>query len=309
MTPGTPQTYLVRAKDGLGNQEANNARVGVTPTLLDIEMFRTGFETNNAGWSVVAPNDAPAGTWEWGNPQGTAYQPEDDATATGVNCWITGLAATPSNGDVDAGNTTLLSARYDMSAAVNPAVAYARWFTNDRGAGAGEATDTFRIDVSNDDGLNWSALEVIGAGTPLAWVPTVVGLPVVPSPQMRFRFRATDLGTGSLVEAGIDEFRLLDVGQACTQCTVPPQTLCEILVTRDGDDVRIDWSANPVGTRAVVYRITGCGPSARVKLGSTVGNVFVHKDAALSAESFNYRVTFVDDCGNEQPFCGTTDCP
>jgi hypothetical protein len=31
--------------------------------------------------------------------------------------------------------------------------------------------------------------------------------------------------------------------------------------------------------------------------------------AALSPADFNYRVTFVDACGEEVPFCGATDCP
>jgi hypothetical protein len=35
----------------------------------------------------------------------------------------------------------------------------------------------------------------------------------------------------------------------------------------------------------------------------------VHEGAALTDDAFNYRVTFVDDCGNELAFCGTTDCP
>ncbi len=308
--PGTAHTYLVRARDDLGNQDANDVRVGVTPTAFDLELFATGFEPSNGGWSVVPPNDAVTGNWEWGDPQGTAYQPEDDATAGGVNCWITGLSGTPGNGDVDDGTTTLLSAAYDLSGAVDPTVAYSRWFTNDRGGSPGDPTDTFRVDVSNDDGQSWTPLEVIGAGTPLAWVPTTLALPVAPTSEVRLRFSAADLGAGSLVEGGIDEFRLVDAGQACEQCTAPPaQTLCQIVVTLDGDDVVIDWSANPVGTRAVVYRIPGCEPSGWIKLGTTEGSVFVHEGAALSAEAFNYRVTFVDACGNEQPFCGTTDCP
>jgi subtilisin family serine protease len=308
--PGTAHTYVVRAKDAVGNETTDDVHRSVTPTLFDLELFRTGFEQSDEGWSVVAPNDASAGNWEWGDPVGTSYQPEHDATEAGVNCWITGLASSPGNGDVDDGTTTLLSAPYDMSTAVNPTVAYARWFTNDRGGSPGDATDAFRIDVSNDDGQSWTPLEEVGAGTPLAWVPVAHALPIGPTSQVRFRFSAADLGSGSLVEAGIDEFGLLDGGQACLQCTQPPaQTLCTISIARIRDDVRIDWSVNPVDTRAVVYHVSGCDPSERVKLGTTDEDFFLHEAAVLSDEPFGYRVTFVDECGNEQAFCGTTDCP
>ncbi len=64
-----------------------------------------------------------------------------------------------------------------------------------------------------------------------------------------------------------------------------------------------------VATRAVVYHVTGCDPADRIKLGTTVGSFFVHEGALLTDEPFNYQVTAVDDCGNERPFCGTTDCP
>jgi hypothetical protein len=227
----------------------------------------------------------------------------------GVNCWITGISPSPGNGDVDDGTTTLLSAAYDMSIAVNPTVVYSRWFTNDQGGSAGDPTDTFRVDVSNDDGQNWTSLEEVGAGTPLAWVPVELALPVAPTSQIRLRFTAADLGAGSLVEAGIDEFGLVDDGQACEQCTQPPQTLCEISVNRDRDDIVVDWGVNPVGTRAVIYHVSGCDSSERIKLGTTLDSFFVHEAAALSNDAFNYRVTFVDKCGNEQAFCGTTDCP
>jgi hypothetical protein len=66
---------------------------------------------------------------------------------------------------------------------------------------------------------------------------------------------------------------------------------------------------NPVGTRAVVYHVPSCDAGDNVKLGTSRGFSFVHEAAALTDEAFNYRVTFVDECGNELAFCGATDCP
>jgi len=310
VTPGTTHYYLVQARDAVGNQEANNVRLNVVPTLFDLEFFRTGFEPTDEGWTVVAPNDADEGNWQWGDPTGTSYQPEDDDTANGVNCWITELQGGSGNGDVDGGSTTLLSSLYDLSGSQNVEVRYSRWFTNDRGGSPGDATDSFRVDVSNDDGQSWTSLEEIGAGTPLSWEPAAVSMPIAGTDQVRFRFSAADLGAGSLVEAGIDEFRLVDPGQACMQCEAPPaQTLCEISVHKAGDDIRVDWTGKPDNTRAVVYEVSGCSTAQRLKVGTTLDNSFLHEDAALSAEPSFYRVTFVDECGNEVAFCGENDCP
>jgi len=311
VTPGTSHSYVVRARDSLGNQEGNLAHLAANPTLFDLELFKTDFEPTDAGWSVVAPNDADTGNWEWGDPEGTSYQPENDATPDGVNCWITGLSGSPSNGDIDDGTTTLLSGALDLTGSGNPTVNYSRWFTNDQGGSPGDPTDLFHLEASNDDGQNWTPLEpALGAGTPLAWVAVSVPLPVAATNQVRFRFQAADLGAGSLVEAGIDDFEVVSPGQACLQCTGPPaETLCSISIDRDGDDIRVEWGAGPVGTRAVVYHVAGCGPSGQLKLGTTTDGFFVHESAALSDEAFNYRVTFVDECGEEQAFCGATDCP
>ena len=101
--------------------------------------------------------------------------------------------------------TTLLSAPYDLSTAVDPVVRYARWYTNDLGQNPGE--DLFDVEVSNNGGSTWASLEQVGAGTPLAWVVPERPLAGVVSPtaNMRFRFTARDLGIGgSLVEAAIN---------------------------------------------------------------------------------------------------------
>jgi hypothetical protein len=227
-----------------------------------------------------------------------------------VNCWITGLASSPSNGDVDGGTTTLLSEPFNLASAVAPVVSYQRWFTNDQGGSPGDPTDDLRVEVSSDNGASWTLLEQVGAGTPLAWVGVAHPLPIAPSSQVRLRFTAADLGAGSLVEAGVDELRIFDPGQGCASCPFPPpQTLCSISVSRSGDDVVVDWSANPVSGRAVIYHVTGCGPTERIRIGSTEDSFFVHESAALSDDPFNYQVTFLDPCGNELPFCGSTDCP
>jgi len=299
---GTDQTYVVRARDGVGNLDGNEVRVTVAAGAVDLVAVETGFEPDNGGWQAVSPNTALDGRWEWGDPVGTPFQPEDDATADGVNCWITGLTAGDSNGDVDEGTTTLRSARYDLTGMVSPRVRYSRWFTNDQGNAPGEATDSLRVEVSDDDGVSWTQIDEVGEGTPLAWVTVEhdLGEAISSTSQVRFRFTAADQGEGSLVEAGIDDFRLYDPGQGCQGCALPAIAVQSIRVDRAGDDVLLDWSDDPApGTRFVVYKFSGAGLAEALRVGSTSARSFVHEGAALATEDFFYRVTAVDACGNE----------
>jgi len=303
LDPGVDYTYVVRARDEAGNSDGNTVRATVGATNLDLTVVETKFEPDDAGWRVIPPNDAAAGSWEWGNPSGTAYQSEDDATPDGVNAWITGLATTPTNGDVDSGTTTLLSNAYDITGLANPAVSYARWFTNDRGASPGE--DPFIVEVT-DNGVNWALVEQVdsppGDLLPLEWVRVQIPLTglVAPTSSMRLRFTAADLGAGSLVEAGIDDFSVIDLGQGCVGCAQPVGVVGTIFVDRAGGDVVIDWIADPVaGSRFAVYALGGATFDVPVRVGTVDGRVFVHEGAALSSSDFYYRVTAIDACGNE----------
>lgn len=300
--PGLNYTYIVRARDTVGNVDGNLDRSTTAAGITDQLFFEDRFEPSDGGWSVVAPNDASTGNWEWGDPEGTAYQPENDASAGGVNAWITGVAAAGGGGgnDIDGGTTTLLSASYDTIGRVDPAVRYSRWFTNDRGAAPGE--DDFVIEVSDDDGASWATLEIVGAGTPLEWVAVQLPLGGVVSAtnQIRFRFSAADLDAGSLVEAGIDDFALVDLDQGCTVCATPVGTVGTILMSKSANDAILDWSGDPLSAdRYAVYALSGPAFGAAVRIGTTSDKTFVHLGAAAAPESFYYRVTAIDSCGNE----------
>ncbi len=176
-----------------------------------VTSFSDSFETSQ-GWTIGAAGDtATTGVWERADPEGTGAQPEDDHTLAGVNCFVTGAAAGTSLGanDVDGGATTLISPVIDLSASPTAQVSYWRWYSNDQG-GAPNA-DTFRVDVSNNNGTTWVNAETVGpagAGTSGGWVfhQFTVSSFVTPTAQVRVRFVAEDAGTGSLVEAAVDDF-------------------------------------------------------------------------------------------------------
>jgi hypothetical protein len=76
---------------------------------------------------------------------------------------------------------------------------------NDVGSNPGE--DPFQIDISTNGGSTWTNVANILASNH-AWerYEFRVADVVAPGPNMRMRFVAMDLGGGSVVEAGVDDF-------------------------------------------------------------------------------------------------------
>lgn len=194
---------------------------GISPVLsLD-------FEAANAGWTVGATGDtATGGLWVKADPFGTSYgttgakcQPEDDHTASpGVQAWITGNttaagtnSTTRNAADVDGGTTTLTSPAIDLSAAADARIAYWIWFACWQANNSPSTGDTLVIQASNDNGSTWTTVDTIssnaGAWSERGFRTSSFFAPPL-SAQFRVRFRATDAGTESVVEAGVDDFRV-----------------------------------------------------------------------------------------------------
>ena len=176
----------------------------------------------NPGWTVGGPTDnATTGVWTRVNPVGTGggrVQPEDDHTpAPGVQAFITGQSNVGEGigvNDVDNGRTTLTSGTYDVSALASPVVSYFRWYVNDAGANPG--SDTWVVEVSGNSGLSWVTAESTQQSR-AAWTQASVSLAgVLPGPitSVRVRFVASDLGGGSIVEAGVDDFQIVSTCDA-----------------------------------------------------------------------------------------------
>ncbi len=172
---------------------------------------------SDSGWSVGPPSDtATTGVWERANPQSTSAQPEDDHTpGVGTLCWITDGDAGTSVGsfDIDGGSTTLTSPMMDASESGDGAeLIYWRWYSNDAGASPNE--DTMIVEISEDNGSSWSTLELVTENAD-AWVEKRFLISEITTnaiDQIRIRFTASDLINGSIVEAGVDDLRIVAVG-------------------------------------------------------------------------------------------------
>ncbi len=210
-------TFHVSAENTLGTPFVDPpgapAEVYSTEVLTGFDLvFDDDMETDR-GWTVGAGgDDATTGIWVRVDPNGTSAQPEDDHTPDpGTMCFVTGQGPVGGDigvNDVDGGRTTLLSPSIDLSAG-DARVGYWRWYSND--VGSPPFTDTFLIDISNNNGASWTNVETIGPtgpGTSGGWIyhEFTVSDFVAPTAQVMMRFIASDEGGGSIVEAAIDDF-------------------------------------------------------------------------------------------------------
>lgn len=167
-------------------------------------IFRDTFETDQ-GWTVDDDPGLSDGSWERGVPSGYGFRqdpPWDADTVGDGRAYLTALAG--GNTDVDGGSTRLISPALDASSGSDPHISYWRWW-DDGGPGA-PSDDSFVVEISNDNGSNWTLLEEIGPGVDGDWVRPSFRVAdfVTPTNQVRLRFTATDAGTGNVIEAGVD---------------------------------------------------------------------------------------------------------
>jgi V8-like Glu-specific endopeptidase len=170
--------------------------------------FDDDFE-NDFGWIVTDSTGLTTGSWERGIPAGFGDRADPPADADGSSrCYVTGLA--DGDNDIDDGSTTLASPRMDALSG-DAHITYYRWYHNT--FGGDPAADIFVVEVSADDGMSWTELEVVGPDGPEVsggWIfrSFRVSEVITPTDTFRIRFTASDLGAGSVVEAAVDGVRM-----------------------------------------------------------------------------------------------------
>jgi hypothetical protein len=169
--------------------------------------FDDDFETD-LGWTVSG--NATDGQWQRGIPAGGGDRGDPPADGDGSGrCYVTDNA--DGDSDVDNGSTILTSPVLDASGAGEAYISYHRWYSNN--AGGAPESDIFVVDISNNGGASWVNLETVGpSGEEVrgGWFHKSFRIAdvIAPTNQMRIRFNASDLGQGSVVEAGVDGVRI-----------------------------------------------------------------------------------------------------
>jgi hypothetical protein len=171
-----------------------------------VTFFTDNFQTNK-GWTVENGGGLSDGAWERAVPAGGGDRgdPPSDADGSGF-CYVTDNA--DDNSDVDGGYTRLISPTIDLSGG-DADVTFQLWYTNNNGDDPNN--DIFVISISNNNGGSWTTVETVGPNSPpAAWIEHSFRVSdfITPTSQMKLRFEASDLNSGSIVEAGLDAVQI-----------------------------------------------------------------------------------------------------
>jgi len=170
------------------------------------EIFADNFETNT-GWTVSG--SVSDGAWNRGIPAGGGGRgdPASDFDGSG-RCYLTDNVK--GNSDVDDGTTILTSPAMDASAG-DTTLTYALWYSNNIGI----IDDSMSVQLSNDNGGSWTTIDTLGPDSQGGgWVEysfNITSIFANPSNQVRVRFLVSDLGEGSVVEAGVDAVKVVEI--------------------------------------------------------------------------------------------------
>ncbi len=209
-----------------GATTINTSSIRTVPFADEPLTFLVGFKQKifdnaetESGWQKGSATDnATTGRWTRGKPIGNFYtdaptffvQQDTDHSLFGTMCFITGNLNTtdPSKDDVDGGVTTLITPLYDLSSMNEPVVRYWYYFSNNTGNNPG--LPQWIVKLTLDDGLHWKTIQQTPAATD-GWTQFLYRIRDygVPSDKVRVEFLASD-NIGSLVEAGVDDFEILN---------------------------------------------------------------------------------------------------
>ena len=161
--------------------------------------------------NLSGTDTATTGQWERGDPQATTSSGTKQlgTTISGVNDLVTGRLAGAGAGDfdIDNGVTTIASPNITLPSTGNLTLSFSFYLAHGTNA---SSADFFRV-VIVSGASSTTVFQRLGAATNLngAWSSTSVSLNSFAGQTVRIRIEAADASTASLVEAGVDDVRIV----------------------------------------------------------------------------------------------------
>jgi|GEM_PF-348270 len=239
---------------------------------------------SSAGWTVSG--NASAGNWEIGVPVvGNRGDPETDADFNN-QAWLTENVA--GNSDVDNGSTILTSPVFDLSNGGE--IRYAYWLDDIDGTPL--SGDSLTVEVANNGASNnWTQLRNYTTADSVWRFDTIdVGVEIAASSTMRVRFTATDGGTQTVVEAGIDAFKAVDTSCVTVVPAPPPPAS---VTASDGSNcnlVSLSWSAVAEADDYDVFRNTVDNEGGATLVMSGIVGTSFDDNTAVPGQAYFYFV-------------------
>ena len=183
----------------------------ITPAGGPVTVFFDNFETN-LGWTrnPSGTDTATTGLWERGNPEATTsggITTQNGTTVSGVNDLVTAALAGASAGvnDVDGGVTSIQSPAITLPATGTLTLSFSRYFAHLNNSAS---DDFFRVRVVGT--TTSTVLNIPGAATNVAatFATTTVDISSFRGQTIRILIDVADNGTGSLIEAAVDDVRI-----------------------------------------------------------------------------------------------------
>lgn len=187
---------------------------GATPDL-DFELAKGYYDDFATDMDWTVSGSASAGIWERGVPIGTTFDgsvcnPGEDASLSdcGEQAYITGNGGgNAGTDDVDDGVTILKSPLMDLTSYSTPTIQFNYWFFN--AGGSGNPNDNFVVKINDGSSTTTLASLTTSSGNWEQFSVTLNGLTSI-TDQMQFIVEVDDSDPGHLVEAGLDNFMVVE---------------------------------------------------------------------------------------------------
>lgn len=202
--------------------------------------------TFNYGWTVTG--DAVRGMWERGKPEGThmgsnTANPDNDVDDDfNDQCYVTGRLRgnTAGSNDVHLGTTILTSPVFDVEKYNSPIVTYSRWFFNNSGG-----DDTLFVLLTNGtETVLVDSATKLSAGNGSSWILKNIRVAdyfTTGATTMQLVFYVSDLGSISVVEAGVDKVMIYEEGSV------------GVFTEKNQAKLKLNVYPNPVKDNSVIY--------------------------------------------------------